>query len=50
MPIEDARGALIYGQTPSFEHWLIAFGVGLVVAQAGFWWFQRTRKGFGDVI
>jgi lipopolysaccharide transport system permease protein len=50
MPIEEARGALIYGLTPSLAHWLIAFGVGLVVAQTGFWWFQRTRKGFADVI
>jgi lipopolysaccharide transport system permease protein len=49
-PIEDARGALIFGRVPSPTHLLIALAAGIVVAQAGFWWFQRTRKGFADVI
>lgn len=49
-PIEDARAALIYGRAPSPVHLLIAMAAGLVVAQVGFWWFQKTRKGFADVI
>lgn len=49
-PIEDARGALIFGRTPSPTHLLIALAGGMVVAQIGFWWFQKTRKGFADVI
>jgi len=49
-PIEDARGALIFGRTPSPTHLMVAMAGGIVVAQIGFWWFQRTRKGFADVI
>lgn len=49
-PIEDARGALIFGRVPSPLHVVVSLGVGLVVAQIGFWWFQKTRKGFADVI
>ena len=49
-PIEDARGALIYGRAPHVTHLLVATAAALVVAQAGFWWFQKTRKGFADVI
>jgi len=29
---------------------MVAMAGGIVVAQIGFWWFQRTRKGFADVI
>lgn len=49
-PIEDARGALIFGRVPSPVHLLLALAAGIVVAQIGFWWFQKTRKGFADVI
>jgi lipopolysaccharide transport system permease protein len=49
-PIEDARGALIFGRVPSPVHWALALVAGLIVAQVGFWWFQRTRKGFADVL
>jgi len=48
--IEQAREVLILGHLP---YW---FGLGLymlvasVVAWAGFTWFQKTRKGFADVL
>ena len=48
--IEQAREVLIFGHLP---YW---FGLGLymlvasVVAWAGFTWFQKTRKGFADVL
>jgi lipopolysaccharide transport system permease protein len=49
-PIEDARAALVVGRVPPMSHILVATAVGLVVAQVGFWWFQRARRGFADVI
>lgn len=49
-PIEDARRVLILGGVPSITHLVVALVAGAVAAQAGFWWFQRTRKGFADVI
>lgn len=48
--IEESRKVLIFGNVPD---WLSLGAVtlaGLGIAAAGFWWFQRTRKGFADVI
>jgi len=48
--IEQAREVLIFGRAP---HWagLAAYTVfGLAAAWAGLHWFQRTRKGFADVL
>ena len=48
--IEEARGVVILGRMP---HWT---GLGMytlvatAVAWAGFAWFQKTRKGFADVL
>ena len=50
MIIEECRNILIYGQSPD---WFIAGALlisSLLVAFAGFWWFQKTRKGFADVL
>jgi lipopolysaccharide transport system permease protein len=49
-PIEDARGALIFGRGPSPVHLIVALAAGMIVAQIGFWWFQKARRGFADVI
>jgi len=48
--IEQARDVLIWGNLPNW------FGLGIytlaatVVAWAGYAWFQKTRKGFADVL
>lgn len=48
--IEQVRRVLIWGVSPSWS-WLIVYsGLSLFVAWAGFWLFQRTRKGFSDVV
>jgi lipopolysaccharide transport system permease protein len=48
--IEMTRDALYWGTAPTFEtllfYWLSALGV----AALGFAWFQKTRKGFADVL
>jgi len=48
--IEQTRAVLYFGQTPDFGllalHWL-ATGT---IAWLGFAWFQKTRKGFADVL
>ncbi len=48
--IEEARNVLIWGKIPDWPGWGISFGAGLVMAWMGFWWFQKTRKGFADVL
>ena len=48
--VEQFREILYWGTTPSFESYISSFLISLVVAWAGFYWFQKTRKGFADVI
>lgn len=48
--IEEARKVLVYGVTPEWSAWLTSAAIGLAVSLLGFWWFQKTRKGFADVL
>jgi lipopolysaccharide transport system permease protein len=48
--IEESRKVIIWGYFPNFIGWLIYFTSSLVILWLGFWWFQRARKGFADVI
>lgn len=48
--IEQARNAMIWGHVINWEYWLIWIGVSLLLAWTGFAWFQKTRKGFADVL
>lgn len=48
--IEQARAVLIWGQMPNWTGLLVYTAVSTVVAWLGFAWFQKTRKGFADVL
>lgn len=48
--IEQARSVVIMGNLPDFSGVLSRTLLGLLVAWIGFWWFQKTRKGFADVL
>lgn len=48
--IEQAREVLIWGRLPDWFGLGIYTLVATVVAWAGFVWFQKTRKGFADVL
>lgn len=49
-PIEMARGLMYWGQLPD-PVYVLMYGTGaLAVAVLGFAWFQKTRKGFADVL
>lgn len=50
VPVEQARRILIQGEAPQWQMLGIYAVVACVVAWGGFWWFQRTRKGFADVL
>lgn len=49
-PVEETRNVLIWGKTPDFLALALYMGVALVVAVLGYLWFQKTRKGFADVL
>lgn len=48
--IAESRKSLVLGELPDWTSMLIALLVSLAIAFAGFWWFQKVRKGFADVI
>lgn len=48
--IEESRNVLLFGQLPHWGSLAIAILIGLVFAALGFWFFQKTRRGFADVI
>ena len=48
--IEQARAVLIFGKMPNWYGLGLYFVAAGVFAWLGFAWFQKTRKGFADVI
>ena len=47
---EQARDVLIWGRFPDFAGLGLYLFVAVMVAWGGFFWFQKTRKGFADVL
>jgi lipopolysaccharide transport system permease protein len=48
--VEQIRRVLIFNEWPQWDRVAIIFVGSLVVAQLGYLWFVRTKKGFADVI
>jgi lipopolysaccharide transport system permease protein len=48
--IEQTRDVLVWGVHPDFGGLALYLAVSILMAWAGFFWFQKTRKGFADVI
>ena len=48
--IEEGRNVLILGNLPDPVAWCVMMALGLFTAWAGYAWFQKTRKGFADVL
>lgn len=48
--IEQARAVLIMGTLPNWGGLAIYMLIAILVAWAGYFWFQKTRKGFADVL
>ena len=48
--IEQSRSVLISGALPDWWGLAIYTLIALVVMWAGYYWFQKTRKGFADVL
>jgi lipopolysaccharide transport system permease protein len=50
IPIEQLRNILMWGQLPNIETLASYFLVSVFIYWLGFAWFQKTRKGFADVM
>ena len=48
--IEEARKVVYWGSEPNWTMFAINMVVGLIVCAAGFAFFQKTKKGFADVL
>ena len=48
--IEEARKVFLYGVLPNWKFLGVAFVISLIVLHLGFVWFNKTKKGFADVL
>jgi lipopolysaccharide transport system permease protein len=48
--IEELRKMILLGKHPDMLSLLISLLSSLAILWTGFWWFQRTRRGFADVV
>lgn len=48
--LDAARSTLILGQGPDWGAWVLNLVIGMVIMWLGYFWFQRTRAGFSDVL
>lgn len=48
--IEQARAVLFFGMSPDFLMLSVYWAAAFIIAWLGFAWFQKTRKGFADVL
>jgi lipopolysaccharide transport system permease protein len=48
--VEDTRRVMIFGKGLDWIHWGYWTALSMLVAWMGFAWFQKTRKGFADVL
>ena len=48
--VEQIRDVLYWGKTPDFAVLALYWAATLLIAWLGFAWFQKTRKGFADVL
>jgi lipopolysaccharide transport system permease protein len=49
-PVEATRAALVFGKSPDLGALLIYSLIAAATAASGYMWFQRTRRGFADVL
>ncbi|GAA5180671.1 ABC transporter permease [Niveibacterium umoris] len=48
--VEQLREVMYFGAVPDAARYLAHLGISCLVLAGGFAWFQRTRKGFADVL
>ncbi|PXW87649.1 lipopolysaccharide transport system permease protein [Nitrosomonas sp. Nm84] len=48
--IEQTRGVILHGQSPDWLGLIVYYLIALSVAWTGLMWFEKTRKGFADVL
>ena len=50
LPIEQMRDVILWDKSIDWGAWGISLLLGCGITWLGFWWFQKARKGFADVL
>jgi len=50
LPVVQLRDLMLWGKPLQWGEWGISLLIGVTVCQIGFWWFQKSRRGFADVL
>lgn len=48
--VEQVRDVVFWGNYPNLANLAVSLTISAIVAWLGFFWFQKTRRGFADVI
>jgi lipopolysaccharide transport system permease protein len=50
LPVIQIRNLMLWDKPFQWSAWAISMLIGLLVCQMGYWWFQKSRHGFADVL
>jgi lipopolysaccharide transport system permease protein len=50
LPIIQLREVMLWGTPMRWDLWAANLAVGVAICLFGYWWFQKTRRGFADVL
>ncbi|MEJ0063340.1 MAG: ABC transporter permease [Alphaproteobacteria bacterium] len=50
LPILQLRDVMLWGNPVEWQAWAVQLAAGTAVCSLGYWWFQKTRRGFADVL
>lgn len=50
LPVIQLRDLMLWGKPLQWDRWAISLAIGISVCYIGYWWFQKSRRGFADVL
>ena len=50
LPIIQLRDLMLWGKPLQWGQWAASLFIGIAVCYVGYWWFQKSRRGFADVL
>lgn len=50
LPVIQLRDLMLWAKPLQWDQWAISIAVGASICCVGYWWFQKTRRGFADVL
>jgi lipopolysaccharide transport system permease protein len=50
LPVIQIRDLMLWGKPFLWFEWSISLSLGVTICLVGYWWFQKSRRGFADVL